>query len=133
MAGTKFVSWNCCGLREGSLRTDEKLAFFDKEFQNSNFDVACFVETHHRDANDIPEMISQFKSHYHLVHTPTPTGESHAGIIALVSKSFELSNTDILVARRFREYLSTLLKIKMNDWAAAVKVTNSDYRSGESL
>ena len=94
MAATKFVFWNSSGIKEKSPRTDAKLTFFDKEFPNSSFDIAAFVETHHRNSNETPELINQFKSHYHLVYSPTPDGQSHAGALVLISKEFEILKTD---------------------------------------
>ena len=47
MMGQKIICWNSAGIRASADSTPLKLAFFDKEFPNANFDIAAFVETHH--------------------------------------------------------------------------------------
>ena len=58
MTSIKIALWNSGGLTS----TADSTQFFDKEFPNSNFDIAAFVETHHRDENDFPSYIFFFFS-----------------------------------------------------------------------
>ena len=87
-------------MRASANSTPEKLAFFDQVFPNANFSIAAFVETHHANEDDIPDEIKQYTTTHHLLHTPTPSTETHSGIIVLVSKEYEIKNkTDIIPGR----------------------------------
>ena len=56
MAGPKVVMWNSGGLRAGAHSTEQKMAFFDKEFPEANFSVTAFLETH-KSEDDFPDLI----------------------------------------------------------------------------
>ena len=55
MAATRVILWNSAGLRASAAQTQEKLIFFDKEFPGGKFDIATFVETHHKNEDDLPD------------------------------------------------------------------------------
>ena len=90
MVLSKVISWNCNGLRANVASSISKLSFFDKEYPNGNFAVAIFLESHHRDENDFPDLLKEFQVTHHLLHTPTPPNHPHRGIIALISKGFDI-------------------------------------------
>ena len=70
MASLNIALWNSGGLTATADSTPLKIDFFDKEFPNSQFDIVAFVETHHRDENDLPSYIAQctFTSFIHRHH-----------------------------------------------------------------
>ena len=100
MVLSKVISWNCNGLRSNVASSISKLEFFDKEYPNGNFAVAIFLESHHRDENDFPDLLKEFQVTHNLLHTPTPPEHPHRGIIVLVSKQFDiLSSTEQIPGR----------------------------------
>lgn len=115
MGLAKVISWNCNSMRASAESTISKLEFFDKEYPNGNFSIAVFLESHHRDVNDFPELLEEFKVTHHLLHTPAPKEHHHRGIIVLVSKTFDiLSYTEKIPGR--------LLNFKIRE-----KVENNDF------
>ena len=100
MASTKVICWNSAGLRASAGSTPAKVAFFDKEFPNGNFALAAFIETHHKNEDDFPEEIKAYLVTHHLIHTPTSAGETHSGIIVLISKEYKIiSRKDVIAGR----------------------------------
>ena len=87
MAGLKVVMWNSGGLRAAAHSTEQKMAFFDKEFPGANFSVAAFLETHHKSEDDFPDLIKEYMVNHHCIHAPTPLHHKHSGIIILVNKT----------------------------------------------
>ena len=61
MAEFKGLAWNCGGLRDSTALSRSKAMYFEKEFKN-DFDIAFFLETHHRSENEIPEEILRYKN-----------------------------------------------------------------------
>ena len=64
--------WNSVGLRSSGDSTDQKIAFFDKEYPQAKFSVAAFLETHHKDEDDFPDLINEYMVTHHCIHTLTP-------------------------------------------------------------
>ena len=89
MASLKTVVWNCASLRTGAVRSQDKALYFEKEYKKS-FQVAFFVETHHRSRTDITPEILRYQTDYHIVHSPVSGIETHAGIIGLISKKYDI-------------------------------------------
>ena len=104
----KIISWNCNGLRASVASSEDKLNFFDKEYPNGSFGIAAFVESHHRNLDDLPIRFQEYTPTHHLVHTPAPMSHPHRGIILLVSKAFELISWKEIIPGR-------LLNIKIKD------------------
>ena len=100
MASLRIVCWNSAGLRASAESTPNKIAFFDNKYPNGNFGIAAFVETHHKDESEIPDEIKQYMTTHHLLHTPTPAGETHNGIIVLISKQYSILSKEILIEGR---------------------------------
>ena len=98
MGSFKAIAWNCGGLTSTEL-SRSKAIFFEKE-NKFNFDVAFFLETHHRDVKDIPQEFSKYKSTYHIIHSFAPLDEPFAGIIGLVSKQYDVTDTRELIQGR---------------------------------
>ena len=115
MNDLKIVLWNSGGLRAEANSTALKMAFFDKEYKHTNFDIAAFVETHHKDTDKFPQEISDYFSHYHVLHTHTTKTHKYAGIIVLISKRFQITQSTTLIPGR-------LLNIKIQHTA-----TKTDY------
>ena len=100
MASPKVICWNSSGLRASAKSTPVKIAFFDKEFPKGNFAIAAFVETHHKNEDDFPDEIKEYLVTHHLLHTPTPPGQTQSGIIVLINKEYEIKdNKDIIPGR----------------------------------
>ena len=73
MTDLKVVLWNSAGLRPATPSTSQKLAFFDKEFKHTKFDIAVFVETHHKADDEFPQGIKDYCDDYSLQHTHATT------------------------------------------------------------
>ena len=89
MASLKTVVWNCASLRAGAVSSQGKALYFEKEYKKS-FQVAFFVETHHKSLTDITPEILRYQTDYHIVHSPVSGIETHAGIIGLISKKYDI-------------------------------------------
>ena len=100
MAAPKIVMWNCGGIRAPTKSTPDKTAFFDKEYPKANFDIAAFVETHHRNEEEIPDLIKEYTITHHLIHTPTPPNCTHAGIIVLIRKGYDITQKETIIPGR---------------------------------
>ena len=95
MAGLTVVMWNSGGLRAAAHSTAQKMDFFDKEFPEANFSVAAFLETHQKDEDDFPDLISEYRTHHHYIHAP-----KHSGIILLVNKQYDVLHSEIKMPGR---------------------------------
>ena len=92
MAFQKVVCWNSAGIRASATSTPSKIAFFDNEYPNGNFAIAAFTETHHKGIDDLPEKFREYSVTHHLIHSPTSTSETHGGVLALISKQYNITN-----------------------------------------
>ena len=104
MGSLRCFSWNCGGLRRDSASTLSKVMYFEKNFKNS-FDFFFFLETHHKDENEIPNEFMRYKDKHHIVHSEIDDQDSHAGIIGLIRKDYTLSDIKHLIQGRIL-YLS---------------------------
>ena len=100
MAGLKVVMWNSGGLRAAAPSTAQKMDFFDKEYPEANFSVAAFLETHHKDEDDFPDVINEYCTRHHCIHAPTPPDNKHSGIILLVNKQYDVLHSEIKMPGR---------------------------------
>ena len=100
MARLNVVMWNSGGLRAAAGTTDHKMAFFDKEFFQADFSIAAFLETHHKNEDDFPDLINEYIVIHHNVHTPTPPDHTHSGIIVFVDLQYEILHIDISIPGR---------------------------------
>ena len=89
MTDFKGFTWNCGGLRGSTTLSRSKSIFFEKEFGN-NFDFFFFVETHHKSKEEIPDGIVRYKNTHHIIDSPVVGNETHAGIIGLISKKYDI-------------------------------------------
>ena len=76
----------------------KKALFFENEFKN-NFDAAFFIETHHKTENDFPQSILRYSNSHHIVHS-LARGETYSGILGLVSKEYDIIETENLIQGR---------------------------------
>ena len=79
---------------------NKKWLFFDKEFPEANFSVAAFLETHHKNEDDFPDLINEYCTHHHCIHAPTPPDNKHSGIILLVNKQYDVLHSEIKMPGR---------------------------------
>ncbi len=107
MGGMKGFAWNCGGLRRHTASTFPKVMFFEKTFKN-NFDFFFFLETHHKDVNDIPNELLRYQDTHHIVHTQTDTTDTHTGIIGLVKNKYDISDIENIMQGR-------ILRLKITD------------------
>ena len=66
MGSLRGFAWNCGGLRRGVSSTLSKVMYFEKTFKNS-FDFFFFLETHHKDENEIPNELMRYKDSHHII------------------------------------------------------------------
>ena len=85
MASFKGVAWNCAGLKDSPVSC-KKALYFEKEYKN-HFDIAFFLETHHRAESEIPREILRYQNTHHIVHSTVTGNETYAGKIGLLSSS----------------------------------------------
>ena len=62
--------------------------------------VAAFLATHHKDEDDFPDLINEYRTHHHCIHTPTPPDNKHSGIILLVNKQYDVLHSEIKMPGR---------------------------------
>ena len=86
MGSLKGFAWNCGGLRRGAASTITKVAFFEKNVK-TDFDFFFFLETHHKDENDLPNELLRYEDTHHIVHSEMDEHDTHTGIIRLISKN----------------------------------------------
>ena len=55
---------------------------------------------HHSSEDDFPELIKEYSLHNHVIHSPRPPEHSHTGIIVLIIKSYDISQTQIIIPGR---------------------------------
>ena len=106
MGDINGFSWNCGGLRRSTPSTLFKVMFFEKSF--SKFDFFFFLETHHKDDNDLPSELGRYRDAYHIVHSPCDLSDTHTGIIGLISKKYDISDVEHLMQGR-------MLGLRMTD------------------
>ena len=107
MGSIKGFSWNCGGLRRSAASTYSKVMFFEKNFKN-DFDFFFFLETHHKDENEIPNELLRYEDTHHIIHSETDTHETHSGIIGLIRKKYTVIENEELVKGR-------ILRIKLSE------------------
>ena len=98
MATFKGLAWNCGGLRT-STASRKKALYFEKEHKN-DFDIAVFLETHHRTESEIPPEILRYQNTHHIVHSTVAEDETYTGIIGLLSKDYDIIDTKHLIQGR---------------------------------
>ena len=103
MGSIRGFSWNCGGLRRSAASTLSKIMYFEKTFKNS-FDFFFFLETHHKDENDIPNELMRYKDTHHLVHSEVAKNETHAGIIGLIRKKYDEPKTEEIMQGRILNF-----------------------------
>ena len=88
MANIDFFAWNCGGLR-ASAASQKKAIFFENNFKA--FDIFFFLETHHRALSEIQPEILRYSATHHIIHSPVANDETHAGIVGLISRKFNIT------------------------------------------
>ena len=107
MGVIKGFAWNCGGLRCNTASTLSKVMFFEKTFK-SDFDFFFFLETHHKDKNQIPIELLRYGNTHHIVHSETDEGDTHTGIIGLIQNKYAISDIEHIIQGR-------ILGLKLND------------------
>ena len=96
MTSLNIVMWNCGGVRPPAQSTPDKLDFVANNFDKLNFSVLALVETHLKQSDSLPDKIKLYSTNYHFINEPTPSSETHAGILVLVHKDFDIVSTNVL-------------------------------------
>ncbi len=99
MTVLKVSCWNSAGIRASANSTASKMLFFQTQFPKNDFSIAAFIETHHKDKDDLPEDLLHLETSHHLIHTPTQH-ETHAGIVALLSRQFDIKSQKEVIPGR---------------------------------
>ena len=97
MAALDTVVWNCGGFTNNS--SSPKAIYFEKDFR-SNFDVAVFLETHHRQKAELPQELLRYEKKYRIEHSPAPLNEPYSGIVCLISHSYKVCEITHLIPGR---------------------------------
>ena len=77
---------------------------FEKNFPNASFDIVAFVETHHKDESDFPDLIQEYRVTHDCFHTSATAEDKYAGIIFLIRKTFIVQNPTILIPGRLMNF-----------------------------
>ncbi len=113
MTVLKFSCWNSAGIRASANSTASKMSFFNSQFPKNDFSIAAFIETHHKDKEDLPEELLLLETTHHIIHTPTQQ-ETHAGIVALLSKQLEVKSQNEVIPGRLLNIKFILDKTEYN-------------------
>ena len=62
--------------------------------------ILPLVEIHHKTEHEFPELIKILNVSHHCIHTPASKDDTFAGIIVLISKHLNISNSEILIPGR---------------------------------
>ena len=96
----RIAVWNCSGIRATAGSTSQKLDLFDSTFPNAGFEVAAFIETHHKDSADFPPLIQHYTATHTCIHSPTPPSHTHSGIVVLIHNTFSIIHTQEVIPGR---------------------------------
>ena len=107
MGSVKGFAWNCGGLRRSTASTYSKVMFFEKSFKN-NFDFFFFLETHHKNKNELPDELLRYDDTHHIIHSETDENDTHTGIIGLIRKEHTINDIEQLIQGR-------ILRFKLTD------------------
>ena len=102
MGNIKGFAWNCGGLRRSTAST-----FFEKTFKD-DFDFFFFLETHHKDENDLPNELLRYGDTHHIVHSETNENDTHTGIIGLIRNNYIINDVEHIIQGR-------ILGLKLTD------------------
>ena len=148
MADFKGIAWNCGGLRAGTPTSRNKALFFEKQFI-TDFQAAFFLETHHKEFNEIPPELLRYQNTHHIVHSSAAEEESYTGIIGLIKNEYEIVKSTSLIQGRMLNvklihktnktkynitaiYLDTnnhITKAKMEKVVTKLKNENEDHKN----
>ena len=98
MGSIKGYAWNCGGLRRHTASTLFKVMYFEKTFRD--FDFFFFLETHHKDWDDIPNELLACEGTHHIVHSQAGAGDTHTGIIGLIKKKYDVFDVENIIQGR---------------------------------
>ena len=147
MASFKGLAWNCAGLRS-STASCNKVLYFEKDHKN-DFDVAFFLETHHRTEDEIPSELKRYQLTHHIIHSPATENEKYSGIIGVIKRDYDILDSKELIQGRVLNvkiqhrayntkynisalYLETnnhITKAKMENVVAKLKHENEDHQN----
>ena len=99
MSGSKIFAWNCGGLRRNTASTPLKVGFIEKSF-GTDFDIFFFLETHHKDKNDIPNELLRYQNTHEIVQSEADQNETYSGIIGLIHKRYTITNSRNIIQGR---------------------------------
>ena len=99
MTVLKVSCWNSAGCRASAGSTADKMLYFQNQFPKHDFSIAAFIETHHKNREDLPEDLLHYENSHHLIHTPTQN-ETHAGIVVLLSRQFDIKSQSEVIPGR---------------------------------
>ena len=112
MGSMKGFAWNCGGLRRSTASTYSKVMFFEKSFKN-DFDFFFFLETHHKDENDLPNELLRYSDTHHIIHSETEEHDTHTGIIGLIRNDYTISDIEHLIQGR-------ILRLKLTNTTSKI-------------
>ena len=91
--------WNCAGFRASATSTSSKFSFLSSQLSTTNFAIAAIIESHHKDSQDFCQDLGQYDQTHTIINSPV-LNETHAGIILLINKNFEIiSQSEVIPGR----------------------------------
>ena len=100
MVFEKLVTWNPNGLQSGNLKSQKINKITNYLLNPTKLNVLVIVETHFRDATNIPQKLKNFQYLYHIQSTFATSADTYAGITVFINKKFQLVRCDELIIGR---------------------------------
>ena len=99
MGSIKGFAWNCGGLSRAAASTSSKVMYFEDSFKN-NFDFFFFLETHHKNKNDIPNELKRYEDTHYIEHSPRDINNAYTGIIGVIRKEYKIIDVQQIIEGR---------------------------------
>ena len=74
--------------------------FLQNQYPTHQFDILTLLETHHTQKEDLPDLITEYSVHHHLIHSPAPISDPFSGIVVMVNGDFTVLEKNILLPGR---------------------------------
>ena len=100
MVFEQLVTWNPNGLQSGNLKSQKINKITNYLLNPTKLNVLVIVETHFRDATNIPQKLKNFQHLYHIQSTFATSADTYAGITVFINKKFQLVRCDELIIGR---------------------------------
>ena len=93
MVGLKGFLWDCGGLHGSAAATFSKGMYFEKTFKKT-IHFFFFLETCHKDGNDIANEWIRCKDTHQTIHSKTDGQGTHPKLVGIIRKKDEFRDID---------------------------------------